>query len=326
MVRTEVKTKDNYDLTTLLLDGFNTFELYRDEVERPFKELFTYQVSERVFQTDLRGDMEWDELAEGEHFGTGSMEREDEYMSVREYGRALNWNRHYIERHTREELNRELAELAQGYDKLEHERIMSHLFAGAADGTSIWFEPPDKGKYTFSKTHDHTFANTDELFVSDPYAPQDAGAAGTAHTPTEHIRRGNAHLRHHEKNPRVALCSSQFAEQFVDEVSWEASYYFPMAEGLRSRGLDEANSRVDGVTLMQTPWINDNGTDYTFYVVSDDQPIAMNEEAPLQMVENNSQAPIIRTDQLYDAQGYARVGWKVTDPLSIVKVTADNLA
>lgn len=326
---TEIKTKDSYDLTTVLLDGMETFQKYNDEVDRPFKSLFTRSVSERVFSTDLRGDMTWDEVGEGEHMGTGSTERDDTFMSVSEFGRALNWNRQHIERSTREELNAEFTKLVQGYDKMERNKITTALMSGAHDGStdSLWFEPEDKGEYEFGRDHNHQFASTDDLFYNDEYGTD--STSGTAHTPTEHVRRINAHLRHHEKDPEIVLCSSLFKEEFIDEMAWEADYHFPEASGLRTDGLDEANARVDGTTLVETPWINDytspDGT-YQLYGVSSDNPIAMNEEVPIQMVNGEAGPPINQADQIFNAHGYARFGLKVDDPLSIVSVTADNLA
>lgn len=323
---TQIRTKDNYELTDVLMDGFNTFDVYNDDVDKPFREMFTRSVSERVFQTDRYGKMPWDEIAEGEHMGTGSTEDFEQFMSVAEYGRALGWNRQYIERHTREELNRDFTKLAEGYDEMEHDMILAQLFSAAADGSELWFQPPDKGSYGFTKTHNHTFGSTDALFAEDEFTDQ-SYAAGAAHTPTKHIRVAANHLKHHQKSPRLALVSSQFAEQFKDEIAWEADYYFPMASDIRERGLSD-DAMVDGVRLMETPWLNDLETadQYQFYVVSDDDPIARNEEVAPTLAANESGAPLNRADQIFNAHGYARFGLAVEDPLSVVSVTADNLA
>lgn len=321
---TEVKTKDSYDLTTVLMDGFNTFDVYEEDVEKPFREMFTYSESERVFQTDNYGDMPWDEIAEGEHMGTGSTDDYERYMTVAEFGRALSWNRQYVERHTREELNRDFQQLVEGYDQMEHDKIMTQLFNSAADGSEIWFDPPDKGSYSFTKTHDHTFGTTDELFT-DAFADS-SYSAGTAHTPTRHIRVAANHLRHHQKDPQIALVSSQFAERFKDEVAWDASYHFPMANGIRENGLS-SDASVDGVNLVQTPWLNDSGgSTYQFYVIADDEPVARNEEVAPTLAANQSGAPLNRADQIFNSHGYARFGLATADPLSVVSVTADNLA
>lgn len=322
---TEVKTKDGYDMTTLLMDGMETFEVYNEEAERPFREMFTHSVTSSSFQTDPYGDMEWDKIGEGEHLGTGTIDRYRQYMTVEEFGRALSWNRRYVEENGREELAAEFTELVEGYDKKEHNVIQQALFNAAADGSELWFDPPDKGAYSFSRSHDHTFTSTDELFYSDDYGTD--STSGNAHTPTQHIRRANAHLRHHDKDPQVAMVSSQFKEEFVDEVSWEADYHFPMANGLREQDLHDSNARVDGTVLMETPWLNDIGSSgYQFYVVADDDPIAFNEDAPVQLTRGEEGAPLTGPYQLFDAWGYARFGVKVTDPLSVVSVTADNLA
>lgn len=321
----EIKTKDSYDLEEILADGFEIIRMYNEEVERPFRDMFTRTVTERQFMSDRPGDMVWPEIGEGEHPVTDSLgERSDITMFVKEYALALDWNRQYVERNGRDRLVREIRELVEGYDKREHKLIFDALKNSAADGSGLWFDPPDRGSYDFSDTHDHTFTSTSDLF-GNPWADQsyDTTAAQTA---TKHVRVAANHLRHHGKRPRICLMSSQFAERFKDELAWEANYHFPMATGLRENGLSD-DARVDDVNLVQTPWLNDaGGGSYTFYIVSDDDPIAFNEEVSPTLARNEQGVPLNRANDLFNAHGYARVGLRTVDPLSVVKVTADSVA
>lgn len=323
---TQILTKDSYDLTQIMMDGFEVFRFYNDEVEKPFREMFTQSVSDRVFSTDFYADMEWDEIAEGEHLGTGDGERFNRTMLVKEFGRALGWNRQHVERHSREELVERIEALVSGFDDMEHNAISQVLFNSAADGSELWFKPPSKGSYSFTRMHNHTFGGTDALFANDDFSE---GSAGTAHTAVEHIQQANAHLKHHKKTPAICLMSSQFKRKIVNEMSWDADYHFPEANGLRGTDLEQVNVRIDGIPLVETPWLNDLGTpdgEYTFYVVSSDNPVARNAEVEPEFVRDSTGAPLIRPDQLFTAHGYARTGYATRDPLSVVNVTADILA
>lgn len=326
--RTKVHTRDGYDLSDLLMEGIRTFEKYNEEAERPWLDLFTKQVSDGSIQQEADDRFAWDRLGEMEHMGTNTLgEGQEVYFTTNEYGTALSWNRGYVNKNGRDELAREFTALVEGYDKQERDKVQDALLNGAADGSELWFDPGERGDYAFDATHNHTFGSTDDLFANDPYGTD--SSTGNAHTPTEHIRRANAHLRHHDKSPSIVLCSSLFKEQFIDEVSWEASYQFPEYEGLRTLSIKNADARVDGVTLVETPYINDHNTpdgEYTFHVVADDDPIAFWQNTEPQLVRNEQGAPITGPYQLFDAYGYADYGLMVEDPLSMVAVTADNLA
>jgi hypothetical protein len=324
---TQILTKDSYDLEQLMLDGFEVFRVYNEEVEKPFREMFTQSVSDRVFNTDFYSEMEWDEIAEGEHLGTGDGEQFQRSMLVKEFGRALGWNRQHVERHGRSQLVERIEALVEGFDDMEHNAIQNVLFNSAADGSELWFTPPDKGSYEFDRKHNHKFGSTSALFDDDKYADSGAYTADSAHTFFEHIQQANSHLRHHQKDPKASLISSQLKRYIVNEMSWDADYWFPEAENLRGASLEDVNVRIDGVPLIETPWLNDLGDsaeEYKFYTVAGN-PVARNAEVEPEFVRDDTGAPLIRPDHLFTAHGYARVGYTTKDPLAVVEVNADNL-
>jgi len=131
---------------------------------------------------------------------------------------------------------------------------------------------------------------------------------------------------HHGRNPDWALCSSEFAAELVNELSWDASYNIPDASDLRSTALPENQIQIDGTTLFQTPWINDEGnSSYTFYMMDGSKPLYFHEASPIKLNGLNG-APVHSPGDLLGATGSARWGVKMIDPLAGVKVTADNLA
>ncbi|MFC6953775.1 hypothetical protein [Halorubellus litoreus] len=310
----DLTTKDDVSLTELLIDGMATVDAFNDAA-RPFREMLATTVSDRVFTTAAHGDMTWHELAEGEHARTGDVTNEQVAFSIAKYGRSLGFTQEFIEDNPADEVLKRFRVLVEGALKKEHEVIFGTIQNGVADGSALWYDVPDYGAYTFSNTHDHTFADTNELFGD-----------ANPRSATAHIREANKQLRHHGKRPSYALISSEFAAEFVDELAWDATFHIPDATSLRSQALPENRIIIDGVTLMQTPWIADTGGSYEFYVVSDEKPVAFHEARPVTLTQGANGGPVGEPGALIGAYGSARYGTFMADPLAAVKVNADNLA
>lgn len=318
---TELMTKDDVPLSDLFEIAMQKVDLF-NEAERPFRTLFVQEVSEMIFSADhVPADMTWEAVGEGEHPVTGDLPEDKKVaMTVEKYARALNFSQEFIEDNPSEMVTRRINAMLEGAVKKEQQVIFNTFKSGIADGSQIWYDVPDYGEYTFTNTHDHTFATTQELFERN-------GESDTnAHTPSEHLRESNKELRHHGRNPSYALCSSEFAAELVNELSWDASYHIPDASDLRSTALPETQIQLDGVRLFQTPWINDEGSsEYTYYLMDGSKPLYFHEASPVTLNGLNG-APVRSPGDILGATGSARWGVKMVDPLAGVKVTADNLA
>lgn len=316
-------TKDDVPLSEIMMDGLAIFDEFT-KADRPFRQLLTQNVSDNVFRTVADGDMTWSELAEGEHARTGDIQSTEVAMNVSKFGRSLGFTPEFIEDNPADEVTKRFLVLVEGALKREHKVVFDTLKTGVSDGTEIWYGSTEHGAYSFTETHNHTFDGTD------PQAGANANPlfdSDGAQTPTAHIRAANAQLRHHGKRPTLALCSSEFAAKFVDELAYDAAYHIPDATSLRSEALPETTIGIDGVRLLQTPWINGEGTsEHTFYVMDDSKPIYFHEKRPVQLTAGESGGPIGDPASLVGAWGSARYGTFMADPLAAVKVTADNLA
>lgn len=309
-IHREITTKDDVPLSDLLLDAVAEIELF-NEAQRPFRELLAQNVTERTFRVHT-GDMTWEELAEGEHARTGRMDSTEMAFSVKKYGRSLGYTQEFIEDNTADIVRREFQELVEGALSKEHEVLFDIVKDGWADGSNLWFDPEDYGAYEFSRSHNHSFADTQELF----------GGSG-AKTATAHIREANKEIRHHGKRPTVALMSSEMAGEFVDELAYNSDYHIPTAEGLRETALPEATMVIDGVRLLQTAWLTDNEV---HVVAGDERPIYFHEARPVQLTQGENGGPVGDPGDLLGSYGSVRYGAAIADPLSGVKFYADDLA
>lgn len=306
----EITTKDDVPLSDLLLDAVTEIELF-NEAARPFREMLAQDVTERTFRVHT-GDMTWEELAEGEHARTGRLDSTEMAFSVKKYGRSLGYTQEFIEDNTADIVRREFEALAKGALDKEHEVLFDVVRNGWADGTNLWFDPEDYGAYEFDDTHNHQFADSEQLFDS----------TGNW-TPTKHIRQANKELRHHGKRPTVALMSSDFAGEFVDELSYGADYLIPEAENLVSTALPDTTMQVDGTLLMQTAWLQG---DEVHVVAGDERPIYFHTARPVQLTQGESGGPVGDPGDLLGSYGSVRYGSVIADPLAGVSFNATNLA
>lgn len=311
MVNRELTTADDVSLSEIFSDVLADVDLF-NTAARPFRQLLTTDVNERVFRVHT-GDMTWEELAEGEHARTGRLDEKQMGFSVSKYGRSLGFSQEFIEDNPASLVQRQVRKLLEGAAQKEHEVVFDTLKNGVADGSELWFTPEDYGAYTFTNTHDHTFATTDELF----------GTSGTAYSLTAHVRRANRELRHHGMRPSLGILSSELAENFVDELAYDASYLIPEAEGLVSTALPDATIRVDGVTFLQTAHLTG---DDAYIVAGDADPIYFHTARPVQLTEGANGGPVGDPGALIGAYGSARYGAVMANPIAAVKFTADNIA
>lgn len=306
----QITTKDDVPLADLLMDAVAEIEIFNDAA-RPLRELFAQDVDERTFRVHT-GDMTWEELAEGEHARTGTLDSTQMSFSVKKYGRSLGYTQEFIEDNTADIVRREFQELVEGALNKEHEVLFDIVQNGWADGSQLWFDPEDYGAYTHTDTHDHTFADSQELFGDT-----------NAHTPSEHIREANTDLRHHGKSPGIALVSNDMAQNFIGELTDDATYAIPEAEGLRSTALPDATLRVDGTRILQTAWLTGNEV---HVVAADENPIYFHEARPVQLTQGENGGPVGDPGDLLGSYGSVRYGAVIADPLAGVKFTADDLA
>ena len=312
----ELTTADDVPISELLDYGVQLIETY-NEADRGFLDALSTEVSSRIFRTQ-QGSMKWEELGEMEHPRTGDISSNEMAFSASKFGRSLGFSREFIEDNPSEMVRDRFRKLVDGAREREFEVMFSVMENGIADGTDlVWYDVEDYGSYSFAQDHDHTFADTEELFGDT-----------NSHTPLEHIRAANLELRHHGKTPDVGVLGNDLATEFVDGLTDNPNYHIPAAEGLRETAIPDVDYRPGGVTLVQTPYIDGN----TMYVFdSSDLPIKMNRVRPVELTDNTGN-PIggsggSRGDPgaLLGAYGSARYGAKMTDPLSGVKFTADDL-
>lgn len=306
----QVTTKDDVPLEDLMLDSLEDIELF-NKASRPFRDLLAQDVTERTFRVHT-GDMGWEELAEGEHARTGRLESSQMAFSVKKYGRSLGYSQEFIEDNTADIVRREWQHLLEGALDKEHEVLFDVIRNGWADGSNLWFEPEDYGAYKFDKTHNHQFADTEELFgVNDNY------------TPTKHIREANKELRHHGKSPKIALMSMDMAAEFVDELAYDAQYLIPEAENLVSAALPEMTMQIDGTALLQTAWLSDNEV---HVIAADERPLYFHTARPVQLTQGETGGPVGDPGALLGSYGSVRYGSVIADPLAGVSFNATDLA
>ncbi|MFC7191858.1 hypothetical protein ACFQL7_20885 [Halocatena marina] len=313
--RTELTTKDDVPLRDILGYAVELLDQYND-APKSFLNNFTQEVSSRTFM-QRTGDMTWQEVAEMEHAKTGTLSSEQMAFSVKTYNRSLGYSREFLEDNPSEIVREELTELIKGARKKEFEILFDVLKTGVADGSELWFTPQDYGAYSFTKTHDHTFADTNELF----------GDTNSYEVST-HIREANKELRHHGKSPAVVLMSSDMAAELVSERTDGTNHNIPQAESLLEGALPDLTLIEDGARAVQTAWLSGN----EMFVMANETPIKRNTVRPAELTDNTG-APIGGAGGSYGdpaallgAYGSMRLGAKFADPLAGVKFNATSIA
>jgi len=311
----EITTKDDVPLSTLLLEAVTELELF-NEAPRIIRETLTQTVNEQTFRV-YTGDMTWEELAEGEHARTGTMDSTEMAFSVKTYGRSLGYTQEFIEDNEADLIRRHFSKMVEGALEKEHEVVFDVIRNGWANGSNLWFNPEDFGDYTFDKTHDHSFADTQELFERN-------GATDTnAHTPSEHLMELKAELEHHGKVADIAVIGFDFARELLKELSWGAQYNIPTFESLREMGYPDSGIVLDGMRVVRSAYLP--GME-AHVVAAAERPIYFHERRAVQLTQGQNGGPIGDPGQLIGSYGSARYGAVCVDPLAGAKCVADNLA
>lgn len=317
--RHELHTADGVAIDDLLEKARVLFDRYNDS-ERPFRAMFAETVSEQTFYQEAeQDDVYWDELSEGEQ--PRAMRHEDndgKWMTIRgtTYSKSLGFSQKYIRRTPSEEVLRKLTNLLQGAKNTEEQLIYNTLQNGIIDGSGAWYDIKDYGEYQFDNTHNHVFGDTDSLFDDD-------GVDDTAYEAHEHIEEAKRELTHHGmEGPFVALVSNKFKRSLRDEVSWDAQYHVPMANGMRSADVQELDIVIDGVSLVESPWMA--GEKMYVTQAANDSPIKFLEERPVQATRPNG-AVVRSPGDLLGANAEADYGCRMADPLAAVEVVASNV-
>jgi hypothetical protein len=300
------------EMARQLIDRYN-------DADKPFRDMFAETVSEQTFYQEAeQDDIYWDEISDGEQPRTmRDDEYDDRWMTIRSstYSKGLGMTQKYVRRTSSDEILRKLRKLLTGAKNTEEQLIYQTLENGIIDGSGAWYDIKDYGEYSFSQSHNHVFDSTDMLF--------DASSDGTAHEAHEHIEAAKRELTHHGlEGPFVALVSNQFKRDMRDEISWQADYDIPMANGMRSGDVQDLDIVIDGVSLVESPWMAGE----KFYVTQaqNESPVKFLEDRPVQVTRPNG-ATVRSPGDLLGANATADYGARMGDPLAAVKVVADNI-
>lgn len=316
-----VHTKDDVPLDELLDQTRRLIDIYNDQ-ERPFRDMFAEMVDQQTFYNfPQNADTYFEELSEGEHPRTMIRDdREETQLFIRDkkYGKAIGYTQDFVEKNTSERVLRQVEEMLAGADNTMRELVLSALRDGYAQGQDLWYDVPDYGEYTFSQNHSHEFLDTDSLFDDD-------GTDDTAYTPHRHIEEAKRELTHHGfDGPFAALISTDFKYSLRDEISWDAQYHIPMANNMRSADIHDLDIVIDGVRMVESPWMS--GNDMWLTQVQNGSPVKIYEESPVRLRQGSEGGgPVQSPGDLLGANATARWGVKNVDPLRAVYVEATNL-
>jgi hypothetical protein len=315
MARTrEIHTKDDVPLSEIAEQTQNLIN-YFNEADRPFRSLFAEQVGQQTFLQDIESDAEtWEELSEGEYPGTMS-DRDDDYyqMTIRtqEYGKALGFTQKFLEKSTSDHVLSKVRAVIESGKETEEQAIHDVIFNGISDGSEdLWYDVPDHGAYEFSRDHSHDFVDTAGLFGDT-----------NSHEPHRHIEEAADHLRHHGwTGNKVCLCSKEFKRTLRDELSWDAQYHIPQADGMRSADLSDQTITIDGVDLLQTPYLRGD----EFYVVNvGEKPVKEYVEREMQVTAPTG-GPALEPGQFVNSSGTMDFGVAMVNPLGAVHFAGDS--
>lgn len=317
--RHELHTADGKNIEDLLEMARTLFDRY-NEADRPFTEMFAETVSEQTFyQEPRKDDIYWDKLSEGEQPRTMREEDyDDEWITIRSdtFSKSLGMTQKYIRRTDSDKIVQKLQRLLTGAKNTEEQLVYNALTNGIADGSGDWYDVRDWGEYNFSQSHSHVFGDTDSLFDDD-------GNDDTQYYPHEHIEEAKRELTHHGMSgPFVALVSNAFKREMKDEISWDAQYHIPMADSMRSSDLQDLDIVIDGVRLVESPYM----AGQKFYVTQaqNESPVKFLEDRPVQVTRPNG-AVVRSPGDLLGANATADFGAQMIDPLAAVEVTPTEL-
>lgn len=309
-------TKDGVPISDILAQGQAILETFNEDAPRVVRSLLGQDIDEQQFRVYV-GDMTWEELAEGEHPRTGDLASKEMAFSVKTYGRSLGMTQELIEDHSADYVLRRFDRLVEGALKAEHDVVLETVRNGWADGTALWFGATEYGEYSFSETHDHTFASTQELFERN-------GATDTdPHTVSEHILEMVEELEHHGKDATLALVGFDVAKALHKELTLDASYNIPVFERMRTSAFPDNGVEIFGVQVARSAYLDPTEV---HVIAAEERPLYFHERRPVQITNGEYGGPVGDPATLLGAYGSARYGAIVADPLAGVKVeAADNI-
>jgi hypothetical protein len=315
MSNRELYTKDDVPLTEVterveqLIDWFN-------EAERPFMEVFVEEMDQQTFLQEIEVDPdEWEKLSEGEFPGSDDpQDPSHNQMTFRteEYGKALNMSQRFVEKSTAAQIERKVQRMLEGAKQTQERVIHDVIFSGVYDGTGgLWFDIPDYGNYTFTDSHSHEFADSNELFGD-----------SDAHAPHEHIEVASETLKEHGwTGTKVALVSVDWKRYLRNEVTWDMGYHIPMADGLRSADVRDIDFAFDNTAIIQSPYV----TGDEFYIVDPGiKPVKYYEDRPLQLTRPQG-GPLLHPGELVNAAGTMSFGAAMVNPLGAAHFAGDSV-
>ena len=138
----------------------------------------------------------------------------------------------------------------------------------------------------------------------------------------EDVEEAKRELTHHGMSgPFAALVSNSFKRKMKDELSWDAQYHIPMADSMRSSDIQDLDIIIDGVRLVESPWMK--GDKFYLTQVANGSPIKLLEDRPVQVTRPNG-AVVRSPGDLLGANATADYGCKMVDPLAATEVNPDN--
>lgn len=322
--RKQILTKDDVPLYELGNETLEMMDLFNEDADRGFVDMFSQNVSSRTFMTRT-GDMEWEEVAELEHARTGSIEDYQMAFSVDTYAKDLGFSREFVEDSPSELIRDHVSEVVTGGREKIFDVVFDVLTNGIADGSELWFEPDDHGAYTFDRDHNHSYSGlNDNADDTSKVLFEDT----SAHTPTEIARNLSGEITHHGGQPDVTLVPQELADLFIEERTegFGSQFYVPQAENLVSTSFDDGDNvvQVNGSVVMQTAWLRpDEDGNYPMYMYDSTQNPVKTHWVREMEITDNSGAPVggaggFRGDPgaLLGTYGSMRFGAKFGNPLA----------
>lgn len=316
----ELHTADDVPLEEIAEETQLVVDYFNEEADRPFIDIFAEELDQQTFLQEINEAKpdHFDKLSEGEFPSFQNQPERDRYnqLTVRadEYGKALGLTQKYIENSTSSQVQNRIEEIVDGAAETQQEAVFDVIMDSAYDGSGgLWFEVPDNGRYTFDDTHSHTHATTDELFG----AVDLPDTAGDGYSAQEHIEAAAENLRHHgwTGGGKVALVSKNWKFRLRNEIARGQNYHIPLATGLRETSIRNMDAQVNGVTIMETPYLKG---DEFFVYDTDISPVKIYNERDLQLTRPSG-GPATEPGDILNGSATMSFGVANTNPLGMVE-------
>jgi hypothetical protein len=316
----ELHTADDVPLTEIAEETQLVVDYFNEEATRPFMDIFVQELTQQSFLQEINEAKpdQFDKISELEFPGFQNQPERDRYneLNIRseEYGKALGLTQKYIEGATSTQVQNRIEEIVDGAAETQEQAVFDLIMDSTYDGSGgLWFEVPDNGRYEFDDTHSHEHAGTTELFNS----VEIPDTAGDGYTAQEHIEAAAEDLRHHgwTSGQKVALVSKNWKFRLRNEIARGQGYHIPMATGLRETSIRDMDKPVNGVTIMETPYLK--GDEFFVYDAGI-KPIKMYEERGLQLTRPSG-GPATEPGDILNGSATMSFGVANTNPLGMVE-------